>query len=85
MYRIFSNLIRNFPSTTFRSRVVGVGCTEATPETIIIRFFKKYCITNALDRSEDDILWEVDGEHKDDSDWVMDNDSIMSDDGESDE
>jgi hypothetical protein len=29
------------------------------------------------------ILWEDDGEDKDDSDWVTDNDSIMSDDGES--
>jgi hypothetical protein len=43
------------------------------------------CISNALDGSEDDILWEDDGEDKDDSDWVTDNDSIMSDDGESDE
>jgi len=33
----------------------------------------------------DDILWEDDGEDKDDSDWVTDNDSAMSDDGESDE
>ena len=31
------------------------------------------------------ILWEDDGEGKDDSDRVMDNDSVMSDDGESDE
>ena len=30
-------------------------------------------------------LWENDGEDKDDSDWVKDNDSVMSDDGESDE
>jgi len=30
-------------------------------------------------------LWEDDGEDKDDSDWVTDNDSVMSDDGESDE
>jgi len=37
-----------------------------------------------LDGSEDDILWEDDGEDKDDSDWVMD-DSVMSDDGKSDE
>jgi hypothetical protein len=29
------------------------------------------------------ILWEDDGEDKDDSDWVTDNDSAMSDDGES--
>ena len=42
-------------------------------------------ISNALDGSEDDILWEDDGEDKDDSDWMTDNDSVMSDDGESDE
>jgi hypothetical protein len=29
------------------------------------------------------ILWEDDSEDKDDSDWVIDNDSVMSDDGES--
>jgi hypothetical protein len=29
------------------------------------------------------ILWEDDGEDKDDSDWGTDNDSVMSDDGES--
>jgi hypothetical protein len=29
------------------------------------------------------ILWEDDGEDKDDSDWVTDNDSVMSDDDES--
>ena len=29
--------------------------------------------------------WEDDGEDKDDSDWVTDSDSVMSDDGESDE
>jgi hypothetical protein len=38
---------------------------------------------SSLDGSEDDILWEDDGEDKDDSDWVTDNDSVMSDDGES--
>jgi hypothetical protein len=31
------------------------------------------------------ILWENNGEDKDDSDWVTDNDSVMSDDGKSDE
>jgi hypothetical protein len=36
-------------------------------------------------RSEDDILWEDDGEDKDDSDWVTDYISLMSGDGESDE
>jgi hypothetical protein len=60
---------------------------KAIPESIIIRSFKKCCISNALDRSEDDIVWEDDVEDKDDSDWVesTDNDSVMSDDGESDE
>jgi hypothetical protein len=57
---------------------------KAIPESIIVRCFKKCCISNALDRSEDDILWEDDGEDKDDSDWVMD-DPVMSVDGESDE
>jgi hypothetical protein len=47
---------------------------------------KKCCISNALDRSEDVIVWEVDVED-DDSDWVesKNNDSVMSDDSESDE
>jgi len=54
-------------------------------ENIIVRSFKKCCISNALDGSEEDILWEKDVEDKDDSDWVTDNDLVMSDDGESDE
>jgi len=58
---------------------------KAIPESNFVRSFKKCCISNALDRSEDDSLWEDDGEDKDDSDWVTDNDSVMSDDGESDE
>ena len=58
---------------------------KAIPESIIVRSFKKCCTSNALDGSEDDILWEDDGEDKDDSDWVTDNDSVMSDDGESEE
>jgi hypothetical protein len=41
---------------------------KAIPESIIARSFKKCCISNALDGSEDDILWEDDGEDKDDSD-----------------
>ena len=56
---------------------------KAIPESIIGRSFKKCCTSNALDGSEDDILWEDDGEDKDDSDWVT-YDSVMSDDGESD-
>jgi hypothetical protein len=56
---------------------------KAIPESIIVRSCKKCCISDALDRSEDDILWEDDGEDKEDSDWVMDNNSVMSDDRES--
>ena len=56
---------------------------KAIPESIIVRSFKKCYINNALDGSEDDILWEDDGEDKDDSDWVTDNDSVMGYDGES--
>ena len=58
---------------------------KAILESIIVRSFKKCCISIALDESEDDILWEDDGEDKYGSDWVTDNDSVMSDDGESDE
>jgi hypothetical protein len=49
---------------------------KAIPESIIVRSFKQCCISNALDVSEDEILWEDDGEDKDDSDWVMDNNSV---------
>jgi len=38
-----------------------------------------------LVRGSNPHLWEDAGEDKDDSDWVMDNDSVMSADGESDE
>jgi hypothetical protein len=58
---------------------------KAIPESIIVRSFKKCCVSNTLDGSEDDILWKDDGEDKDASDWVTDNDTVMSDDGESDE
>jgi hypothetical protein len=58
---------------------------KAIPESIIIRSFKKCCIRNALDRFEDNIVWEDNVEDKDDSDWVesRDNDSVMRDDGKS--
>jgi hypothetical protein len=58
---------------------------KAIPESIIIRSFKKCCISNTLDGSKDDILWENEVEDKDDSDWVTDSDSVVSDGGESDE
>ena len=58
---------------------------KSIQESIIVRSFKQCCISNALGGSEDYILWEDDGEDKDDSDWVTDNESVMSDDGKSDE
>jgi hypothetical protein len=60
---------------------------KAIPESIIVRSFKKCCISNALDGSEYNIVWEDNVEDKDDSDWVesTDNDLVMSNDGESDE
>jgi hypothetical protein len=60
---------------------------KAIPENIIVRSFKKCCISNALDGSEDNIVWEDNVEDKDDSDWVesTDNDSVISDDSNSDE
>ena len=58
---------------------------KAIPKSIIVRSFKKRCIRNGLGGSEDDVLWEDDGEDKDDSDCVTDNDTVMSDGGESNE
>jgi len=52
---------------------------DVTNAVTVIRY-----ISNALDGTEDDILWEDDDEDKDDSDWVTDSDWVMSDDGESD-
>jgi hypothetical protein len=63
------------------------GAWKAIPESIIVRSFKKCCISNALDRSKDDIVWEDDVDDKDDNDWVesTDNNLVMSDDGKCDE
>ena len=77
----FNHHLRAPPSEV--ARLVSAAW-KAIPESIIVRSFKKCCISNALDGFEDDTLWEDDGEDKDDSDWVTDNDSVMSDDGESD-
>ena len=64
----FNRPLHTAPSEV--ARWVSAAC-KAIPESIIIRSFKKWCISNALDGSEDDILWGDDGEDKDDSDWVM--------------
>jgi hypothetical protein len=73
--------------SSFRSHAVDVVCMESHPGEHSFISFKKCCISNAFDGSEDDIVWKDDLEDKDDSDWVesTDNDSVMSDDGESDE
>ena len=78
----FNRSLRAAPSEV--TRWVSAA-RKANPESIIVRSFKKCCISNALDGFEDDILWEDDGEDKDGSDRVTDNYSVMSDDGESDE
>ena len=49
------------------------------------QIFQEVLHNKSLDGSEDGVLWEDNDEDKDDSDWVTDNDSVMSDDGESDE
>jgi hypothetical protein len=77
----FNGLLRAAPSEVARWLSAA---WKAIPENIIVRSFKKCCVSNALDGFEDDILGEDDGEDKDDIDGVTDNDSVMSDDGESD-
>jgi hypothetical protein len=44
-----------------------------------------HCLSRYVSSVDDavNILWEDNGEDKDDSDWVTDNSSVMSDDGES--
>jgi len=58
---------------------------ESYPGEHYRQIFREVFLSNALDGSEDDVIWEDDGEDKDDSDWVTDNDSVLSDDGEYDE
>jgi hypothetical protein len=58
---------------------------ESHPGKHYSQNFQEVLHSNALDGSEDDILWEDDGEDKDDSNWVTDSDSVMSDDAEYDE
>jgi hypothetical protein len=58
---------------------------KSSRRTLSSDLSRRVTISITLDGSEDDILWEDDGEDKDDSDWVTDNDSVMSDDGQSEE
>jgi len=43
--------------------------------------FADFLKEKKLLRGSNPHLWEEDGEDKDDSDWVTDNDSVVSDDG----
>jgi len=47
--------------------------------------FADFLNEKKLVRGSNPHLWEDDGEDKDDSDWVKNNNSVMSDDSESDE
>jgi len=55
---------------------------ESNPALVFADFLNE---KKKLVRGSNPHLWEDDGEDKDDSDWVTDNDSVMSIDGESDE
>jgi len=58
---------------------------ESHPGEHYHQIFQEVLHKQCFGRTQNDILWEDDGEDKDDSDWVTDNDSVMSDDSESDE
>jgi hypothetical protein len=58
----------------FCSRIFLLGASLKYDH--IHTYYRCYCISNALDGSEDDVLWEENGEDKYDSDWVTDNDSV---------
>ena len=58
---------------------------ESRPREHYHQIFQEVLNKQCFGRIRNGILWEDEGEDKDDSDWVTDNDSVMSDDGESDE
>jgi hypothetical protein len=69
--RLWSAYLRNcqrYKRTAADKRWGGVRWVSAAwkdiPQSIIVRSFTKCCISNALGGSEDDILWEDDGEDK---------------------
>ena len=61
---------------------MGVGCVESHRGEHFRQIFQEMLHKKCFGRIRNDILWEDDGE---DSDWATYNDSVMSDDGESDE
>jgi len=58
---------------------------ESHPREHYCQIFQEVLHKQCLGRIRNDILWEDDGKDKDDSDWVTDNDSVICDDGLSDE
>jgi hypothetical protein len=56
---------------------------ESHPGEHYCQIFQEVLQKQCFGWIQNDILWENDGEDKDDSDWVTNNDSVMSDDGES--
>jgi hypothetical protein len=79
----------NIPQSCFKAGeewAIGYMCRLGLALQHRMTICQKKCfISIALDRSADVIVWEEVVEDKDDKDWVesMDNDSVMSDDGES--
>jgi len=61
---------------------VGVGCVESHPGEHYHQIFQEVLHKQGFGQIR---RWEDDDEDKDDSDWVTDNDSVMSNDSESDE
>jgi hypothetical protein len=47
-----------------------LNCWNATPEKIVFKSFKKCCISNELDGTEDDFVW-ADSDADDDKNWSL--------------
>jgi hypothetical protein len=58
---------------------------ESHPGEHYRRIFQEVLHKQCFGRIQNDMLWEYDGEDKDDSDWVTAKDSVVSDGGECDE
>jgi len=79
----YSNLSCTVVMEEGRQKSKRLSCTEKFKRQVICAQRRR----ETAKPLQDDIVWEDDVEDKDDSDWVesTDNDSVMSDDGESDE
>ena len=63
----------------------GQPCIYRIFSNVIRTSFCRFLKRKKIVRGSNPHLWENDDEDKDDSDWVTDSDSVMSEDGESDE